>query len=147
MTNFNDGLLNFIYVFVCHFQGRATIFQVTSGNRSGCFGPLLSLSCCMLVILGVSETASATMGVLFFIWALSWILGYHWNNFVINERLFHEAGMKRVHWMIQQIQIQLGSKMKKFSGSDSVCVVVSDETSLAWRRPKRRLGMTGRAKA
>ena len=65
-------------------------------------------------------------------------MGYRWNNFVSNDRLFRETGLSQVTCMIRKRQLWLFGHVVRLPESDSVGRVVSKETIPAWRRPRGR---------
>ena len=72
--------------------------------------------------------------------ALRRIIGYRWDNFVSNDRLLCERGMRLVTCMIQESQLRIFGQVERFPKSNPVGRVISEEISPASRRTRGRPG-------
>ncbi len=65
---------------------------------------------------------------------LDWIMGYHWNDFVSNQRLLHETESRPVTSIVCECQLWLYGHIVHFPDMDPAHRVLSVRDSSEWRR-------------
>ena len=66
------------------------------------------------------------------------ILGYHWSDFVFNERLLRETQMRFATCIVRERQLQLHRHVTRFSDTDPAHQILSAREPHEWRRPMGR---------
>ena len=66
--------------------------------------------------------------------SLQRILGYHWSDFVFNERLLRETQMRFVTCIVRECQLRLYGHVAHFSDADPAHQILSARESREWRR-------------
>ena len=70
--------------------------------------------------------------------SLQRILGYHWSDFVSNERLLRETQMRFITSIVPECQLQLYGHVAHFPDADAAHQILSARESHEWRRPMGR---------
>ena len=70
--------------------------------------------------------------------SLQRILGYHWSDFVSNERLLRETQMRFVTCIVHERQLQLYGHVARFPDADHAHQILSAREPHEWRRPMSR---------
>jgi hypothetical protein len=66
------------------------------------------------------------------------ILGYRWFDFMSNERVLHEAGMRSVTCIIRERQLRSFGHVARFPEADPAHQIISSRDPVGWRRPPGR---------
>lgn len=66
------------------------------------------------------------------------ILGYRWDDFVSNERLLQETGMRLATCLIRERKMRFYGHMARLPTTDPAYQILSAKTSGMWRRPRGR---------
>ena len=66
------------------------------------------------------------------------ILGYHWSDFVSNERLLRETQMRFVTCIFHERQLRLYGHVARFHDADPAQQILSARVPHEWRRPTVR---------
>ncbi len=66
------------------------------------------------------------------------IMGYHWNDFVSNQRLLHETGSRSVTSIVRERHLRLYGHVARLPDVDLAHRVLSVRDNPEWRRPMGR---------
>ena len=66
------------------------------------------------------------------------ILGYRWDDFVSNERLLEDTGMRLATCLIRERKLRHNGHVARFPVSDPAHQVLSAKVPVGWRRPRGR---------
>ena len=66
------------------------------------------------------------------------ILGYHWSDFVSNERLLRETQMRFATCVVREGELQLYGHVARFPDADPAHQILSARELREWRRPMGR---------
>jgi hypothetical protein len=66
------------------------------------------------------------------------ILGYRWDDFVPNQRLLRETGMRLATCLIMERKLRFFGHVARFSPADPTYQILSAKVSGEWKRPRGR---------